>query len=408
MGQADSRDGVPSEDGRGDNDSEKTDPAPHSEKMSQLVVDADSHVLEPKDLWQTYIEPRFLDRAPRIEVDSDGWEQWVIDGKPYSYRHGVFGDMGAIGKDLKRYFTPGAVTYEEGCRLSPGGWDPRERVKVLDEESIDKVLLYPSLGITWEGGCDDPELAAACCRAYNTWLIEWCIDYPDRLYPVAHASLKDPVQAALELKRTAEAGVRGAMVRAYPSGDRPYGHPDNDPFWTAAQDLNLPVALHIGGNPKMAGSDLFDVKFGAGTWWVYVMFAADTFIGLTSLFHGAVFERFPGLKTAALETGSAWVGYWLERMDETFENLKFSIPLKQRPSDYFKRQCWVTMEPDEELAITTIRHVGADNFMWAADYPHSDGQLDAVAKLKSTIEGLSTADQGKILGGNAERVYNLR
>ena len=376
--------------------------------MGSLVVDADSHVLEPRDLWQTYIEPEYRERAPRIEDDANGWEQRVIDGKPYSYRHGVFGDMGPIGKDLERYFTPGVVTYDEGRELSPGGWDPHQRVVVLDEEGIDKVLLYPSLGITWEGGCSDPNMASAYCRAYNTWLIEWCSDYPDRLYPIAHLSLMDPIQAVLELKRAAHAGVRGAMVRAYPSGDRPYGHPDNDPFWTAAQKLDIPVALHIGGNSRMAGSDLFDIEFGAGTWWVYVMFAADTFIGLTSLFHGAVFERFPRLKTAVLETGSAWVGYWLERMDETFENLRFSTRLKQRPSDYFKRQCWITMDPDEELAIGTIRHVGADSFMWAADYPHSDGHLDAVSKLKSTIKELSKADQIKILGGNAERVYNLR
>ena len=81
-----------------------------------------------------------------MEKDDQGWDQWVIDGKPWGYRHGVFGDMGAIGRDLEPHFTPGVVSYEEGIAFAPGGWDPKERLAVLDKEGIDKVVLYPSLG----------------------------------------------------------------------------------------------------------------------------------------------------------------------------------------------------------------------------------------------------------------------
>ncbi|MEE9248422.1 MAG: amidohydrolase family protein [Dehalococcoidia bacterium] len=375
--------------------------------MKSPVIDADSHILEPLDLWQRYLEPKYQDRAMRIEKDSQGWEQWIINGKPYSYRHGIFGDMGAIGQDLKRYFTPGQATYEEGRQLSPGGCDPHERIKVLDQEGIDTVLLYPSLGITWEGGCDDAELADAYCRAYNNWLIEWCGAYPERLISVAHISLMDPRLGAEELKRAVKAGAKGAMVRAYPSGDRPFGHPDNDVFWATAQDLDIPVALHIGGAKKLAGSEIADTRMGHNTWWNYVMFMTELQTGITSIMNGAVLERFPRLKIVLLESGCGWIAYWLSRMDDTFDHTGFSTPLKQHPSEYFKRQCFITMDADEELAPDTIRRVGAQSFMWAADYPHSDGHWNAAQSVRSVLKDLSQEDQAKVLGDNAIQAYHL-
>ena len=35
------------------------------------------------------------------------------------------------------------------------------------------------------------------------------------------------------------------MIWAEPPDDRPYSHPDYEPFWAAAQDLNMPLSLHI-------------------------------------------------------------------------------------------------------------------------------------------------------------------
>ena len=375
--------------------------------MQSPVIDADSHILEPIDLWQKYLEPKYQDRAMRIEKDSQGWEQWIVNGKPYSYRHGIFGDMGAIGQDLKRYFTPGQATYEEGRQLSPGGCDPHERIKVLDEEGIDTVLLYPSLGITWEGGCDDAELADAYCRAYNNWLIEWCGNYPDRLIAIAHISLMDPKAGAEELKRTVKAGAKGAMLRAYPSGDRPSGHPDNDVFWATAQELDIPVALHIGGAKELAGGEIADTRMGHNTWWNYVMFMTELQTGITSIMNGAVLERFPRLKIVLLESGCGWIAYWLSRMDETFDHTGFSTPLKQHPSEYFKRQCFITMDADEELASDMIRRVGAQSFMWAADYPHSDGHRNAAQSVRSVLKDLPQEDQARVLGDNAIEAYHL-
>ena len=378
-----------------------------NDKDTCPIIDADSHILEPSDLWQKYLELEYRDRALRLEKDDKGWDQWVIDGKPWSYRHGVFGDMGAIGRDLEPHFTPGVVSYEEGIAFAPGGWDPKERLTILDKEDIDKVVLYPSLGITWEGGCTDPEMGDAYCRAYNNWLLDWCSESPDRLIPIAHVCLLDPELAAEEMKRAVAAGAKGIMLRAYPSGNRQYGDPANDRFWAQAEETGVPLALHIGGAPRMMGEELFDVKMGRSTWWIYVMFMSEVQLGFTTVMNGAVLERFPGIKMVLLESGCGWLPYWLDRMDDTFEHTGFSTALKLKPSEYFKRQCLVTMDADEELAAVSVAHVGAQSFMWAADYPHSDGHWDAVNSVRSTLKDLPEDDLNKVLGENARRIYGL-
>jgi predicted TIM-barrel fold metal-dependent hydrolase len=139
------------------------------------------------------------------------------------------------------------------------------------------------------------------------------------------------------LERIVKAGTKGAMLRAHPSGARPYGHPDNDVLWATAQDLSEPVGLHIGDNRRFAGHELFDITLGAGTWWIYNMFAVYVQIGLMSLMHGSVFQRYPGLTVTLLESGCGWVGFWLDRMDKTFHHLSFSTPLDEQLSEYFKR-----------------------------------------------------------------------
>ena len=159
------------------------------EKRPMDVVDSDGHVLEPADTWERYIDPAFRDRAIRIARDDTGLERLWFDNKPMELLRGNLGTLGGIelesgqlGSLTREY------TYAEGS--PPGSYDPAERIKVLDAEGIDRVLLYPTIGICWEGNVDDPELATAYTRAYNrldheleraklNW--NWLDPYLDRL-----------------------------------------------------------------------------------------------------------------------------------------------------------------------------------------------------------------------------------
>lgn len=211
------------------------------------VVDADGHVLEPADTYTKYIDPKYRDRALRIACDEKGHENLIIDNKPYqsTTMRGNLGAIGGIGMDPKLLYTRGAVTYAEGS--PPGGYDPQARLKVMDEEGIDIALLYPTLGIFWEGAVQDPQLATAYTRAYNRWIVDFCQENPTRLYPIAHVSLLDPDGAVEEVRRAAKAGCIGVYLSPdLPARrDKRFDDPAFTRFWETVQDLEMPIAFHV-------------------------------------------------------------------------------------------------------------------------------------------------------------------
>src|SRR5262249_30094753 len=136
-------------------------PVPSS---SSTVVDSDAHILEPPDLWTSYLEQQYRDRAIRIERGDDGLELLVFDGKPVEdMMRGTLGALGGIGMDAGALTTPGEMTYADG--FAPGSNDPGERLTVMDDEGIDVGIFYPTIGLFWEGTVTDPELATAYTRA---------------------------------------------------------------------------------------------------------------------------------------------------------------------------------------------------------------------------------------------------
>ncbi|MCH8087431.1 MAG: amidohydrolase family protein, partial [Chloroflexi bacterium] len=108
-----------------------------------------------------------------------------------------------------------------------------------------------------------------------------------------------------------------------------------------------------------------------------------------------------------LESGCAWMPYLLGRMDEKFSFLGFTTSMKLKPSEYFYRQCWIDMDPDDELGPVIIKLLGADKVMWAYDYPHSDSPVDPVVNLVKTLESLPEEDRRKVAGENAINLYHL-
>ena len=180
-----------------------------------LTVDADGHVLEPRDTWQKYLEPNLRGDAIRIEKDEEGLEVLIVENKPHPSLRGTLGSLGGIEMDATALMTPGARSYEDGC--PPGGYDPAARLSVMDDEKIDIVLLYPTIGITWEGMVENPKLATAYSRAYNRWLVDFCSHDRKRLVPIAHICLKDPEGAVEEVKRARKDGCVGVYLSPDPA-----------------------------------------------------------------------------------------------------------------------------------------------------------------------------------------------
>ena len=217
-----------------------------------LLIDADGHVLEPPDVWERYIEPRYRARAIRVRRGVDGRDVLEIDGRPRA------ADDARDARRLRRHGEDarragrGIAVWPLRRERAGGGHRPGGALALLDRDGITHALLYPSLGLQWEAEIDDPAYAAAHCQAYNRWIEEFCAGSGGRLVPIAHLSLGDPAVAAAELRRAVRNGARGAFVLPFTLSGMPHGHPAHDPLWAAAEELDVPIAIHTGVDPHGA------------------------------------------------------------------------------------------------------------------------------------------------------------
>jgi len=377
--------------------------------QSALTVDADGHVLEPRDTWQRYIEPNLRDRAIRIEKDDEGVEVLLVEDRPHLALRGRLGALGGIGMDSEDLMTVGQRSYEDGC--PPGGYEPSARLSVMDDEQIDIALLYPTIGIAWEGLVRDPKLATAYCRAYNRWIVDFCSQDRRRLVPIAHICLKDPEGAVLEVERARREGCAGVYLSPDPPArdGRHFDDPLFAPFWETVQDLEMPVAFHV----VARGGGLLDpwvsdrgVGVGAEVF-SFTFLALDVMAAFTSMMTRGLFETYPRLRCAVLEAGSNWITAWLDRLDHKASVMRPFSKMKLLPSEYFKRQCLISAEPDESITAQVVEHLGDDFVIWASDYPHLDASFNVVGEIRERIAHLPEVSQRKVLGDNALRFYGL-
>ena len=366
------------------------------------VIDADAHVLEPLDLWEkTYMDPAYRDRAPRLFVDKDGKERLLVEGKVLGSPKGL-GVIGGIGA---RQGTVSDVTmkYVEGKK---GGFDPHARIPDMDLDGIDAAFLYPSLGL-FAGAIDDPKLAAAVCRAYNRWLADYCRPYPDRLFGVAMLPMQS-IDLAIEEMRYArkELGMRGGFLRPNPYNGRMLHHPDYRPFWAEVQELDCSIGLHEGasGGMPQVGVDRFETR-GARH---IISHTMEMMLAAMSVIWSGVCDRFPRVRIAFLESGGGWIAPWLDRMDRHFDDQGFNDSgLSMRPSELFRRNCWISFEPVEGSLSVLADYIGPHKILWATDYPHPDGFFPGAPELIAKRPELSAETKRQILAGGAMGFYAM-
>jgi predicted TIM-barrel fold metal-dependent hydrolase len=373
-----------------------------------VVVDADGHVLEPADTWERYLEPELRQRAIRIERDGDGLEVLLVDGKPLEMLRGILGSLGGIGMPGEELLEPGRYTYADGSPA--GGHDAKARLAVMDEEQIDVALLYPTIGLCWEDAVRDAALATAYTRAYNRWIADFCSDSGGRLQPVAHISLLDADLAVTELERARRDGCVGIYLSTdHPTrAGRQLSDPVYDRFWAAAQDMAMPVGFHVIVREKPEFSVWTEsLPLDSSRLFYHAFLAIDVMAAFTQMMVTGIFERFPRLQCSVLEAGSNWISAWLDRLDHKYEVAPGRYPLEMLPSDYFKRQCVISSDPDESMTGEVARRIGPEYCIWASDYPHIDASFGAVPELLRHIGDLDEAAQRGILGENTLRFYGL-
>ena len=361
------------------------------------AVDADGHILEPSDLWETYLEPKYRDRALRIVKDDRGLDELEIDGfRSKMARRGMPSTLAAMGRpDLAEMQKDPAVTYDNHAVA----------------EAIDAAVIYTTTGLLWEAELEDAELSQAYTRAYNRWVTDWCSDGEGRLIAAAHLSLGDPAAAAKELERAVGAGARGGYVAPFNHRSMPLGHPDHDAVFAAAQALDVPLAIHPTFEPQWtkgtrmgAWENVRELRLTAS-----VQASDGVRHQFGTLFDYGVFDRFPKLKILVLESGGGWIGYMLDRMDAVYGHTAIGarVPLENPPSYYFKERCWISCDPDERTIPALAERFGVERFMWASDFPHADHTADYILDLDELIGMFPEASRRSFIGDNCRSLFKI-
>jgi predicted TIM-barrel fold metal-dependent hydrolase len=367
----------------------------------ERIVSADSHVIEPADVWTARIERRFADRAPHVVTEFKGktGDFFVAEGMaPLAIA--AFAVAGVDPKEFKTRMREGYAN------VRPGGWDPVERIKDQDRDGVCAEVIYPSFGMRLFQ-LEDGEFRAACFRAYNDWLADYCSHDPRRLAGIATIALDDAVQGTEELSRVAAKGLKGAMIWGEAPAEHPYSDPVYDRFWAAAQDLRIPVSLHIVTERRTAPASN-PARISIMKQYVTLHHGIEK--SLTELICGGVLERFPELKIVSVENDIGWIPHFMQRADHAYDRYRFlerdgAIP--QPPSFYMRRQVSATFQ-DDRVGIVTREMVGVNNLMWASDYPHSDSTWPHSREvIARDFAGVDENDRRRITADNAAQLYGI-
>ena len=341
---------------------------------------------------------KFRDRAPRLVREGD-YDQWYADGVK-------FGSIGTNQQAGLRFEAPEKLTL--GGRMDTvrrGGYDPDAHVEDMDLDSVAGGVLYPSQGLTVYA-VPNSELLSAILRTYNDWLAEFCRPYPNRLKGLAMLNVDDPEDATRELQRAAGIGLAGAMVPLRPMDHR-YDHPMYEPLWAAAQDLDMPLSLHVGTyrwSPEVHSIDQEVVELTNRD--------CDVRNALGALIFGGVVERYPRLKVVAAEFEVAWIPYFLARMDNVYMERAEGRQIERfkndmLPSELFRRNVFISFQEDD-LGIRLRSIIGVENLMWGSDYPHAESTFPRSSTIVERIlTSVPAREQALIAGENAARLYHF-
>ena len=361
----------------------------------QTIISADSHVQEPDEIYSERLPREFRDRVPRIE-ERDGKRYFMVEGrKP---RRLDLAETRETEEDQQREF-----------RSDPsGGRDIDRRLADLARDGVDAEVIYPndSLAVFLS---PDPRYQMAVAQAYNDWISEWFGGHRDRFAPVGVLPVADIPAAIAEVQRAASLGLR-AIKLPIVANSRPYHHPDYEPLWAAIDDAGLVLTFHSFTNDRDQYPEDWGEEDGFGGALSFMALSmAEGLQPVTYMISSGALERHPNMKMAVVESGAGWLAWLLHVLDEQVAKKHMWIRprLALKPSEYFKRQGYVTFS-DDPMALRNIEFTGTDCLMWGSDYPHDEGTFPHSRDvIERTFEGLCDVDRTKIVHDNAAKLYGF-
>ncbi len=286
------------------------------------------------------------------------------------------------------------MRYIDGC--PPASYDASARLVEMKRWGVEHTLVFPTICIL-PFPTDDQPLANAYCRAYNRWIADFAADCENRVWPVAIINWHDVDAAAQELESCINRGFKALFVPPETVASKRPGESHFDRIWAICQDADLPACLHV--VVRFSGAALPFADWHAtspGPIFGFGLGATGQMIpALTSMVTDGLFERFPRLNVVSVEAGAGYAPYLMDRLDAKYEVFQGMVPLKQRPSEYIRSNCYFVAEPNERTVDVALELVGQDRIMWGSDYPHIDGLADVSAH----------PTQAAVLAENARKVF---
>ncbi|MBW2446994.1 MAG: amidohydrolase family protein, partial [Deltaproteobacteria bacterium] len=328
------------------------------------LIDADCHTVEPPHIWETWLPKAYHDRAPQLVKDEEGGDAWAFgEGKPLMYL-GLVATPGMRFEDIKwRGYT--YETIRKGC------WDGKARLEDMDFDGVDAEILYPSQRTMYHFmGNQDVDFHRAGVQAYNDWVHEeFAANDPERLYGLAQMPNLGVDEAITELRRCKEKGMRGTILTAWPGGGDTLGS-DDDKFFAVAEELEMPISIHIRiMRPNRQSTGVLE---GPGAIANMALAGMSMFPEvMCELIMGGVHDRFPKLKFLGVETDVGWIPACLEQIDNFYwrNRSHTGIAIKRLPSEYFHSN-WCCTFIHDRVGIKNRYDVGVANMAWSTDYPH--------------------------------------
>ena len=381
------------------------------------IIDADTHLTEPHDLWVSRAPAKWRDRVPQVKM-LDGQLSWVIDG----------------GKSIGTGAHPNSAILKDGTKVRDldhflklefddvhlGSSSLNERLSVMDEAGIFAQMVYPNiLGFGGQAAAQaDMELRQVCIEIYNDAMAELQDGSGGRLFPMALLPWWDVHASVKETERCAAMGLKGININSDPhfqndANGNPIpdlGHPHWDPLWEICSDKGLPVNFHIGASETaidwmgQQGWPSLPRDLRSGISGAMLFFNNGKVV--SNIIYSGVLDRFEKLKFVSVESGVGWVPFLMEALDYQLLEIAETKSLQMKASEYFKRNFYACFWFEREDISNTLHKVGIDNVLFETDFPHPTS-LHPIDNLDERLSGLNEEDRAKVLSLNAAKLYGI-
>lgn len=379
------------------------------------VMDVDTHWCEPPDLWTSRAPARLKDRVPQMHRFEDGTDHWFIEGNE-DFGYGV---MGVVGNKGEKYRDGGNLSLPTFDKLHEASFDPKARIKYMDEYGIGAQIVYPNAAGFSAGKfmarMKDPELEVGCIKIYNDAASEFQRESENRCFPQALLPMHSMDDCVKEMRRSIEdLGLKGFTVsdNMGPIDLPDYTDPYWIPFWEAANSMGVPLNFHIGGTVLDARSCLWpchSAQVGGPLASTFVQMSNA--VVMVNFFASGLQDKYPNVKFVSVESGIGWVPYFLESLTWNLAERAGAEELakmQRTPKEYFQDQWYVTFWYEKIAPQLLLEEIGVNNVMWETDFPHPTCLYpDSKEHANESLAGLSEPVRRRVLQDNAAELYKI-